>query len=382
MVLMSTFLLSYFLTFSSFFLPVTEECRKFAHMKREVFESQKAFAGEKKPSMHRRCVGHDYTERMMYMVTMTVEGRRPLFGRVIGRSDATADSPEAPRMELSELGQRIYEEWWGIPKYYPQVEILALQMMPDHLHGIIFIKEKMEKDLSRIIRGFKTGCNRHYRGLFPCAQPVQYVATQSQQTGQQQAGQPARPRDDRSHGLLFSRGFNDKLLLREGQLQRWLQYLRDNPRRLLMKREHPDLFRVQRGLIIGNQKCSAIGNRFLLERPVRLQVQCSRRLTDEQIAEKQAWWLQQARAGAVLVSPCISKGEKQVMRAAFTEGLPLIVLQENGFTDLAKPGGTRMEACARGQLLLLAPWQHHNEHLTIRREQCLALNDLAKQICE
>ena len=29
-------------------------------MKREVYESQKAFAGEKKPSMQRRCVGHDY----------------------------------------------------------------------------------------------------------------------------------------------------------------------------------------------------------------------------------------------------------------------------------------------------------------------------------
>ncbi len=44
-------------------------------MKREVFESQAAFAGEKKPSMQRRCVDHDYTERMMYMVTRTQKGR-------------------------------------------------------------------------------------------------------------------------------------------------------------------------------------------------------------------------------------------------------------------------------------------------------------------
>jgi len=356
-------------------------------MKREVYESQKVFAGDKKPSMQRRCVDHDYTERMMYMVTMTIEGRRPLFGKVIGRSDAPADTEDAPRVELSELGQRVYDEFMGIPRYYPQVEIIALQMMPDHLHGILFVKEKMERDLSRIIRGFKTGCNRHYRALFPS---VPYVATQSQQTGQQQTGQQQtgqqqtnpRPKDDRTHGLLFARGFNDKLLLREGQLQRWLDYLRDNPRRLLMKREHPDLFRVQRGLTIGSQQFSAIGNRFLLQRPVKLQVQCSRRLTDEEIAQKQAWWLQQARQGAVLVSPCISKGEKQVMRAAFEEGLPLIVLQENGFTDLAKPGGQRMEACASGQLLLLAPWAHHNERLTIRRDQCLALNDMARAICE
>ena len=149
-----------------------------------------------------------------------------------------------------------------------------------------------------------------------------------------------------------------------------------------MKREHPDLFRVQRGLMAGSQQFSAIGNRFLLSRPVRLQVQCSRSLTDEQIAAKVQSFLQQARQGAVLVSPSISKGEKAIMRAAFDEGLPLIILQENGFTDLAKPGGQRMEACQRGQLLLLAPWEHHGERLTIRRDQCLQLNEMAKKICE
>ena len=345
-------------------------------MKREVYESQKAFAGDKKPSMLRRCVGHDYTERQIYMVTMVTEGRIPLFGKVIGRSDAPEGSCDSPRIELSELGIRVEREWWGIPTYYPQVEILALQMMPDHLHGIIFVKEKMEKDLSRIIRGFKTGCNRAYRELYPA---VPSVVTQSQQTRQQ--SQQTR-RNDHTHGLLFALGFNDKLLLRKGQLECWLTYLKDNPRRLLMKREHPDLFRVQRGLMVGTQQFSAIGNRFLLDRPVRLQVQCSRRLTDNEIAEKQAWWLSQARQGAVLVSPSISKGEKQVMRAAFDEGLPLIILQENGFTDLAKPGGKRMEACLRGQLLLLAPWEHHNERLAIRRDQCLSLNDMAKMICE
>ena len=370
-------------------------------MKREVYESQKAFAGEKKPSMQRRCVDHDYTARMMYMVTMVTEGRRPLFGTVVGRSDAPADSPDAPRVELTELGRRVEACWQEIGIRYPQISVVALQMMPDHFHGILFVREKLEKPMGKALLGFKQGCNKAYRELFPSASPAGSVppagssvspgassvapsasSVSSVAVVQQQTGPSAPPKDDRSHGFLFARGFNDKLLLREGQLQRWLDYLRDNPRRLLMKREHPDLFRVQRGLMIAGQQCSAIGNRFLLERPVRLQVQCSRSITDEQLRERQAWWLQQARSGAVLVSPCISKGEKAVMRAAFNEGLPLIVLQENGFTDLAKPNGPRMEACARGQLLLLAPWQHHNEQHLIRRDQCLALNDLARMICE
>ena len=346
-------------------------------MDKETFERQKAFAGEKKPSMLRRRVGHDYTERQIYMVTMTTEGRRPLFGQVVGRSDASIGDDNAPRIVLSELGTRVQQEWLGIPNYYPEIKIIALQMMPDHLHGILFVKQKMQKDLSRVIRGFKTGCNRAYRALFSASPAVPCVATQSQQRA------PSNPKGSHpKHGLLFAPGFNDQLLLSQGQLQTWLDYLRDNPRRLLMKREHPDLFRVQRNLIIKGQQFSAIGNRFLLNRPIRQQVQCSRRLTEEQIAEKTEEMLSLARQGAVLVSPCISKGEKLIMRAAFDAGMPLIILQENGFTDLAKPGGQRMDACARGQLLLLAPWEHHNERTAITRNQCLTLNALAHQICE
>lgn len=347
-------------------------------MKREVFEKQNAFAKEKKPSMLRRCIGHDYTERQMYMVTMVTEGRKPLFGKVVGYSEAQTGSNEEPRTELTELGKRVESEWWNIPQYYPQIEIIALQMMPDHFHGILFVKERMEKDLSRVIRGFKTGCNRAYREL---VLGVTYVATQSQRTKPSAPTNP-RPKEDRTHGFLFARGFNDKILLREGQLERWINYLHDNPRRLLMKREHPDFFRVQRGLTIGTQQFSAIGNRFLLNRPTLVQVQCSRSLTEEQIETKVAEILALGRQGAVLVSPCISIGEKHIIRTAFEAGLPLIILQENGFTDLAKPGGKRMDACSRGQLLLLAPWEHHNEKQAITRNQCLTLNALARMICE
>lgn len=349
-------------------------------MNKETFEAQKAFAGEKKPSMLRRCVGHDYTGRQIYMITMVTEGRRPLFGQVVGRSEAKEGSGEEPRIVLSELGQRVVDEWWSSSLHHPEVEVIALQIMPDHLHGILFVKERMEKPLGMAIRGFKQSCNRHYRelvlGLPPVAQ-VQSVALSTQQTIRCD-----RHGEDRSHGLLFARGYNDKLLLRSGQLDTWMNYLADNPRRLLMKHEYPDLFRVQRNVEAAGMLFSAIGNRFLLDRPIRLQVQCSRSLTNEQIQDKVQECLAAARQGAVLVSPAISPGEKAVMRAVFDQGLPLIYLQENGFTDLAKPSGRRMEACAAGQLLILAPWEHHNEQIAIRRGQCLQLNDIARRLCE
>ena len=301
------------------------------------------------------------------MITMVTEERKPLFGKVVGQSEEVAPSPEAPHIELSALGAEIEKIWLTISSFHPEVSVIALQMMPDHLHAVFFVKEKIEKPLGKVLLGVKQACNQAFREMMP----VEFVAV-AQQHAQQ----------SRDNGLLFAKGFNDQILLRDGQLERWLNYLKDNPRRLLMKRERPDLFRVQRGLTFAGLQFSAIGNRFLLERPVRIQVQCSRSITEADLQAKTAFCLQAARQGAVLVSPAISKGEKAIMRAAFNEGLPLIYLQENGFTDLAKPGGLRMDACARGQLLILAPWEHHNEKLTIKRGQCLQLNEMARAICE
>ncbi len=355
-------------------------------MDRTTYESQKAYAGAKKASMLRRCVDNDYTKRRIYMITMVTEGRKALFGIVKGRSDAQMPSADAPHIVLTKLGEAVSSAWRAISSYHPEVEVVALQMMPDHLHGILFVKERMEKPLGKVLLGFKQGCNKAFRELMPTeyAQQVEYVAVLQQQTEQQQTEQQAshRPDQARKHGLLFAKGYNDRILIRRGQLEHWLNYLKDNPRRLLMKRENPELFRVQRGLTYAGMSFSAIGNRFLLERPMKVQVQCSRRMTDEEVQRRLDECLALARQGAVMVSPAISQGEKAIMRAVFDEGLPVIYLQENGFTDLAKPGGKRMEACARGQLLILAPWEHHNERLTIKRGQCLQLNDMAKAICE
>lgn len=337
------------------------------------------FAGEAIPSMTRRRDGHDYGARQMYLITLTVEGRRPLLGRVVGNPEAAEGTPDASHTELSPLGKAVEQQWMAISHYHPEVKVLALQMMPDHLHSILFVKERMPQHLGHIIKGFKASTNKEYRRLIAPAPSsavpvVSSAATPSQRTG--------RPKPDRKHGLLWSIGYTDGILGRKGQLNNWLAYLRDNPRRLLMKRLHPEYFRVQRNVQVGSYEFSAIGNRYLLSHPVRLQVQCSRRLTQEEIVQQMNHYLGLAKRGAVLVSPSISPGEKAIMRAAFDAGYPLILLQENGFTELAKPGGARFDACAEGRLLILAPWEHHNQRLTISRSQCLSLNDMARAICE
>ena len=95
-----------------------------------------------------------------------------------------------------------------------------------------------------------------------------------------------------------------------------------------------------------------------------------------------AQYLEEARKGAVLVSPAISPGEKRVMRAAFDAGLPTIVIMENGFTSLSKPHGEQFYACAKGLLLMLSPWEHHNEKRKLTAEQCKQMNLMTLDLCE
>ena len=340
-------------------------------MDRKTFEQQKAYAGERQPSMKRRCLDHDYSQRGMYMVTLVTEGRRKLFGDVAGHSDAGPGSTGAPRMVLSELGKSVVRCWQSISEYYPEIKLIKLQMMPDHLHGILFVQREMDNHLGIVLKGFKTGCNKEYRKLI-----VGCVATLLQHSGQRQK------HTGHEEGLLFERNYNDRLLLREGQLQRWIDYLDDNPRRLLAKREHPDLFRVHFGLQLAGQTFAALGNRFLLDRPYKLQVQCSRSLTKEEIATKVDYFLSQARQGAVLVSPAISEGEKAVMRAALDASLPLIFLSPNSLTPLSKPGGPFIEACTHGDLLILAPWPDRTATQDLTRAECLTLNSMTETLCQ
>ena len=380
-------------------------------MTEEQVISKKNHAGEKKASMTRRDSHHDYTERRMYMITMVVEGRYPVFGRLVGDPFAERGTSNEPRIELSALGQAVEREWLGISRYFPQIEVRAVQMMPDHLHGILFVKERLPVHLGQVISGFKAGCRKAQKALagaeaglaLEAAEPL--LTENRQMMGERrEAAEPLLTENRRMMGEkglaaspqvkalpsrngsqpyrpLFAKGYNDLILHSYDELAVWENYLRDNPRRLLMKRARPDWLRPFFGLQIGSQTYSGIGNRQLLAAPKRMAVRVSRRLSDSEIAAETARYLEAARQGAVLVSPAISPGEKHVMRAAFDANLPTIVIMENGFTPLSKPQGEQFDACARGRLLMLAPWEHHNEMKKITSEHCRQMNLLAMEIC-
>ncbi|MBR6128757.1 MAG: hypothetical protein IKQ07_03895 [Bacteroidaceae bacterium] len=367
----------------------------------------------------------------------------------MGNPLAAEGSADAPRIELSVLGGAVFDCWQQIPKRHPEVEILALQIMPDHLHGILWIKEEMQQHLGHIIGGFKTGCNKAYR-IYTAALPQsvpskehspseqannrqeehlesrnskqeQHTSRQEQPTSEQeqptskqeqptsgeeqptsgeeqqrssregnfcsayaaavpQQKAPRERRESRLHGLLFEPNYNDLISKTYDMLPTLINYVKDNPRRLLMKRAHPNYLHPFFNLRIGNHTYSGIGNLALLSAPHRLAVRISRRNTEAQLQDEIRRYMTAAQSGTVLISPAISPGEKRVMRAAFDAKLPTVVIMENGFTPLSKPHGEQFYACAEGRLLMLSPWSHHNEHRKLTAQQCQAMNLMALEL--
>ena len=298
--------------------------------------------------MKRRCFSHDYSGRGIYMVTLEVEGRRQVLGRLAGETVA-----------LTPLGEAVAGCWRQIPRFHPEIQLLECAVMPDHFHGFLFVRRPMARHLGEVVRGFKMGCTKAYRAIYGA--PPDPLALQAGAPfdrpidGGRLGAKPVRSAAIHGGDSLFAPGYHDRILTRKGQLEILFRYIRDNPRRLAVRLAHPDYFTRINALPLAGATYAAYGNPFLLNRPDRLQIQCSRRIAPEALAAEQARLLDAAERGAVLVSPCISPGEKQIARAAMEEGLPLIALMADGFAPKYKPPGRYFDACAAGKLLLLAP---------------------------
>ncbi len=325
--------------------------------------------------MGRRCHHWDYFGRAAYLITMTLaDRRRPLFGELVVNSAGA-------HIALLPLGEAIAAHVARIPEFSPEIEILAFQVMPEHLHIVLRVKRRMSQPLGYALRGFKGGASKIFWSLAAMDE----------------------------HKPLFASGFVDNILFDERAIKAAIAYVRDNPRRLAEKRANPALFKVLRDLemeiALGetNVKAhfSAIGNHALLSAPVRLQVQCSRSffayrrdgkgnllkevpptVETPEFREKRDALLAAAEHGAVLVSPCISEGEREIARLAFRAGRRVVTLSNKGFSPLYKPGGQFFELCAAGNLLMLAPaaWPYLPGEKRMTREDACVLNRLAQAI--
>ena len=63
------------------------------------------------------------------------------------------------------------------------------------------------------------------------------------------------------------------------------------------------------------------------------------------------------------------------------EQRPFIYLTDNGFRDYYKPADILFDACAAGRVLILSPWSYDAGKRHISRAECMALNNMAEEIC-
>jgi len=323
----------------------------------------------------RRMFGHNYAIPGTYEVTIVVANRQPVFGEITG---TTKVGGEAPHLKPSALGQAVLDnEISKIHHYYPEVDIWQVCLMPDHIHLIIHINQPLPegKHLGIIIGAFKGGVSRAWWQLTETASPTSLPATVF-------AASAAGARTP-----LFAPNYNDHILMRNGQLENWKQYLRDNPRRLMIRREFPNLFQRSLSVIIGGVRYSAFGNLLLLRQPEKHQVFFHRK-TNGIPTENTDFWttecqrlISAASTGDVLVTPGISECEKRIKNIALKQKLRLIHVQSDPITQYWKPERSRFEACAFGTLLILAPWSEDIPKFESDYARFHYLNQLAETVC-
>ena len=322
-----------------------------------------------KRNTQRRKEGHDYYSPSIYLITVSTVAHQRLLGTLVG------DTADEVKIIHTTLGNSVINLFKGIEAYVLEktgchVQILQYQLMPDHFHGIIHVKDPLPSSLpvGRIIGRWKGACSREY-----------WASVSSPSSSPSSDNRP-------KFAPLFSDGFNDRVLNRQGQLQRWIVYLRDNPRRLWIKYHFPDRYRKKHDFAAGKSRYryTAMGETFLVTYPERVQVRCHRNLSDAEIRAEVAHYLDLARNGVVLVSPFISSGEKAVYEACYAERLKMIRIINRGIDGQFKfPSGRDLEGCYEGFLLVLAPYMEgspETAEVRISRAQCLNLNAFAEDL--
>ena len=325
---------------------------------------------------HHRENGWDYRGRAVYHFTFPVEGRFPLFGTLEG------ESAERAFIKLNPFGYRVYQILCGLPQFYAAkgfaLKVLAQKVMPDHIHLVIQVLEPLPQSIGAVVRGFKSACTMVYKQEFlSCGENAAEVHSIANRQGNAAEVHGRASQQGNAAALMhFARIFanrnsiwqqdaayyHERILHAPGQLNRMINYVKDNPRRLWLKKNNPDLFRLHRHTEMCGLSFTSLGNHFLLDWHDNQTVEMPRNATVEQVQKRLQLAMAAAQNGAVTYTAAISKGEQLIARTLRKQGYPLVVLLSDGFPKegspherFYKPGGIYFEACSKGQLLLLEP---------------------------
>jgi putative transposase len=84
------------------------------------------------PAIHKRgsirLKGYDYSQAGLYFITICVQDRELLFGKI-----------ENGEMILNDAGEMVQTEWEKLPERFANIELHEFCVMPNHFHGILEI---------------------------------------------------------------------------------------------------------------------------------------------------------------------------------------------------------------------------------------------------
>jgi putative transposase len=103
---------------------------------------------------------YDYSTTGAYFLTICVKNMKPLFAQIQNKE-----------LRLSDPGKIAEQTWLNLPNHYANIKLDEFIIMPNHMHGILWILDKptssqsigegfqpslSQHALPEIIRGFKT----------------------------------------------------------------------------------------------------------------------------------------------------------------------------------------------------------------------------------
>lgn len=282
---------------------------------------------------------HDYKSKCIYHITICKEPGCPDFSRIGG-------SLQQPVVSRSRLGELIESQILNFPNLCPSLQPIQYVIMPDHIHFAIFAREYLPRVLGSYIGMFKVKCGQLIRAEFPNLQSV------------------------------FTLDFHDRYLRPAHRLSTIIEYIQQNPYRLLARRLNPDFFRRINNIEIQGGLWQAYGNLQLLDNPFKAPVIIHRSDSDILRANKQRRWKHLSENGGVLVSPFISPDEKAVRRQCEEADGKVILISNTPFEEREKPASHDFNLCSKGRLLILAPMKP----LPAGRSTFLYLNSFAESI--
>ncbi len=315
------------------------------------------------PRFHKRAFAHNYHAPFIYHIILKKSENAASFGKVKGDARIAPGNPGCAFIEESETGKTIAKEIIRLQYIFPILQIYQFVIMPDHVHILLRVKNWSDKHLDFYIQSLVDNISKSYNDIINTNNIITTHADNSKNP---------------NNTNLFQPGYCDKPLLLKRSLDSLFRYIKENPHRLAMRQQFPHFFQTIRNLKIGNANYEAYGNLFLLRNPDKITVKISRKFSEEEIIKIRRKYLYHAGKGGILVSPFISRLEKEIRKSSEELSAKIILITHEAFTERFKPAAHDFQLCSQGRLLIISLGLPAKTKLS--REICLTMNALASEL--